>query len=134
MEKKNFDLTSEKTNHFPYSIDDHYPVSRLDIRKDRGFATAYGYPKIVFKREPDTDPDIRNAFIDIARIQTFGKSCTLHNLSFIIFIQKHIFSLLCHDSESVCGVISVLYSDVVETVTSETETWINLRDETETLS
>ena len=43
-----------------------------------------------FKREPDTDPDIRNAFVDISRIQTFGKSCTLHNHSFIIF--RSIFS------------------------------------------
>ena len=48
-------------------------------REDREFATAYGYPKIDFKREPDTDQYIRNAFIDISRIQTFGKSCTLHN-------------------------------------------------------
>ena len=28
----------------------------------------------------------------------------------------------------------ILTSDVVETVTSETETWLNFRDETETLS
>jgi len=34
-----------------------------------------------FKLEPDTDTDIRNGFIDISRIQTFGKSCTLHNHS-----------------------------------------------------
>jgi len=27
--------------------------------------------------------------------------------SFIYYFQKHLFSLLCHDSESVCGVISV---------------------------
>jgi len=58
--------------------DDYYPVCRLDIRQDSEFATGYGYPKTAFKGEPDTDPDIRNAFIDISRIQTFGKSCTLH--------------------------------------------------------
>jgi len=52
--------------------DDHYPVCRLDIRQNSEFATGYGYPKTAFKREPDTDPDIRNAFI--SRIQTFGKS------------------------------------------------------------
>jgi len=62
-----------------YTRDDHYPVCRLDIWRDSEFATGYGYPKTAFKREPDTDPDIRNAFIDISRIQTFGKSCTLHN-------------------------------------------------------
>jgi len=61
--------------------DDHYPVFRLDIRQHSEFATGYGYPKTAFKREPDTDPDIRNGFIDISRIQTFGKSCTLHNHS-----------------------------------------------------
>ena len=87
--------------------DDHHPVCRLDIRQDSEFATGYGYPKTPLKREPDTDPDIRNAFIDISRIQTFGKSCTLHNHSFIDYLQKHLFSLLCHDSKSVCGVLSV---------------------------
>ena len=49
--------------------DDHYPVCRLDIRQDSEFATGYGYPKTAFKREPD----IRNAFIDIFKIQTFGR-------------------------------------------------------------
>ena len=73
--------------------DDHYPVCRLDIRQDREFATGYGYPKTAFKREPDTDPDIRNAFRDISRIQIFGKSCTLHNHSFIIF--RSIFTVFC---------------------------------------
>jgi len=48
--------------------DDHYPVCRLDIRQDNEFATGYGYPKSALKREPDTDPGIRNAFIDISRI------------------------------------------------------------------
>jgi len=40
--------------------DDHYRVCRLDIRQDSEFATGYGHPKTAFKREPDTDPDIRN--------------------------------------------------------------------------
>jgi len=84
--------------------DDHYPVCRLDTRQDSEFATGYGYPKSALKREQDMDPDIRNAFIDISRIQNFGKSCTLHNHWLIIFIQKHLFSHLCHDSESVYGV------------------------------
>jgi len=75
-----------------YSRDDHYPVSWLDIRQESEFATGYGYPKTAFKREPDTDPDIRDVFIDISKIQTFGKSCTLHNHSFIIF--RSIFSSL----------------------------------------
>jgi len=64
---------------------------RLDIRQDSEFATGYGYQKSAFKREPDTD--IRKAFIDISRIHTFGKSCTLHNHSFIMF--KTIFSAFC---------------------------------------
>jgi len=38
------------------------------------------YPKTAFKREPDTDPDIRNAFTDTSRIHTFGKICTFINL------------------------------------------------------
>jgi len=73
--------------------DVHYPVCQLDIRQDSKFATGYGYPKRVFKREPDTDPDIRNAFIDISRIPTLRKSCTLHNHSFIIF--RSFFSAFC---------------------------------------
>jgi len=52
--------------------DDHYPVCWLVTRQDIEFETGYGYPKSALKREPDTD--IRNAFIDISRIQTFGKS------------------------------------------------------------
>ena len=73
--------------------DDHDPACRLDIRQDSEFATRYGYPKTAFKWEPDTDPNIRNAFIDTSRIQTFGNSCTLHNHSFIIF--RSIFSAFC---------------------------------------
>ena len=46
--------------------DDQYPVCRLDIQQDSEFATGYGYPKSALKREPDTDPDIRNAFIRIS--------------------------------------------------------------------
>jgi len=75
------------------SRDDHYPVCRLDIRQHNEFAIGYGYPKTAFKREPETDPDIRNGFIDISRIQTFGKSCTLHNHSFSIL--RSIFSAFC---------------------------------------
>ena len=71
--------------------DDHYPVCRLDIRQVSDFATGSGYPKTAFKWEPD--PDIRNAFIDISRLQTFGKTCALHNHSFIIF--RSIFSAFC---------------------------------------
>jgi len=67
---------------------------RLDIRQDSEFATRYGYPKTAFKWEPGADPVIRNAFIDVSRIQTFKK---LHiTRSFIHYLQKHIFSLLCH--------------------------------------
>jgi len=73
--------------------DDHYPVCRLDIWQDSKFATGYRYPKTAYIRGQDTDPDIRNAFIDISRIQNFGKSCTLHNHSFIIF--RSIFSAFC---------------------------------------
>ena len=62
---------------FEVTRDDHYLVCRLDIRQDSEFATGYGYSKTAFKWEPD--PDIRNAFIDIFRIQTSGKSCALHN-------------------------------------------------------
>ena len=76
-----------------YGRDDHDPVCWLDIQQDSEFATGSGYPKTAFKWEPDTDPDIRTAFIDISRIQTFGKSCTLHNHAFIIF--RSIFSAFC---------------------------------------
>jgi len=90
---------------------------------------------VSFKPDPDiqkllsngnryTDPDIRNAFIVVSRIQSFGKSCTLHNDLFIIF--RSIFSAFCAITPS----LSI--SDVVETVTSETETWLKFLDETET--
>jgi len=69
----------------------HYPVCWLDIRQDSEFATGYRYPKTAFKRKPD--PDIRNAFGDISRFHAFGKSCTLHNRSFIIF--RRTFSAFC---------------------------------------
>ena len=72
------------------SRDDHYSVCRLDIGQDSEFATGYGYPKTAFKREPEADPG--NGFVDVSRIQTFRKSCTLHNHSFIIF--RSIFSAI----------------------------------------
>jgi len=61
--------------------DDHYPACRLDIRQDSEFATGYGYLKAVFKRKPDTNKDIRNAFIYISRIQILEKlaHCTIFN-------------------------------------------------------
>ena len=62
---------------FVATRNDHYPVCRLDIGQDSEFATRYRYPKTAFKQKLDTDPVIRNAFIDISRIQTFGKSCTI---------------------------------------------------------
>jgi len=66
------------------SRDDHYPVCQVDIRPDSEFATGYGYPKTAFKQKPDTDSDIRNAFIDISRVQTYGKSCKIiHFVSWI---------------------------------------------------
>jgi len=57
------------------------------------FATGYGYPKTAFKREPNSDKDTRTAFLDISRVQSLGKCCTLHNLSFSIF--GSIFSDFC---------------------------------------
>jgi len=86
--------------------DDHYPVCHLDIGKDSEFATGYGYPKTAFKREPDKDPDIQNTFTDISRFQTFGKRCTLHNHSFVIF--RSIFSAFCAVTPSL-SVVSSLY-------------------------
>jgi len=49
--------------------------------------------KNCFQTGPDTDKDIRNTFLDISRIQTLGKSCTLHNHLFSIFAS--IFSAFC---------------------------------------
>jgi len=59
--------------------------------QDSEFATGYGYPKTTFKREPDTDPDIRNGFSNASMIQTFGKSCTfIHSLSSEAFFQPSV--------------------------------------------
>jgi len=65
----------------------------LDIRQVSEFATGYGYQKTAFKWEPDTEKDIRNAFLGISRIQTLGRSCTLHHHLFIIL--GNISSALC---------------------------------------
>ena len=57
------EINAKSVAYVPYSAasrDDHYPVCRLDIRKDSEFATGHEYPKTVFKRQPDTDEDIRN--------------------------------------------------------------------------
>jgi len=83
-----------------HSRDDHYPVCQLDIRQDSECATGYGYPKTAFKWEPDTDPDIRKRFYRCFEDSDFWKS-------FIYYLQKHLFSLLCLDSQFVYGVISV---------------------------
>jgi len=68
------------------------------------FATRYGYPNTAFKREPDTDPDIRNALSMFQGFRLLEKVAQ----SFIHYLQMHHFSLLCHNSESVYGVISEL--------------------------
>jgi len=61
--------------------------------------------------QPDTDVQklISNGNrirIDISRIQTFGRKLHIAQ-SIINHPQKHFFWLLCHDSESVYGVICV---------------------------
>ena len=80
--KRNFWLTKFLTSLHVRNRDDHYLVCRLDIREDSEFATRYGYPKTAFEQKPGTDQDIRNAFIKISRIQTFGKfaHCTIIHL------------------------------------------------------
>jgi len=88
--------------------DDHYLVCRLDIRWGSGFANGYENLKTAFKREPGTDPDIQNAFIDVSRIQAFGKCRTLHNHSFIIF--RSIFSAFCAMTPSLSMVQSLYHS------------------------
>ena len=72
---------------------------RFDIRQDSEFAIRYGYPKSALKRGPDTDPDIQNAFIDISRIQTFGKSCTLHNHSFMLQASLPVTTYYCTENK-----------------------------------
>ena len=79
----NIETGSTQTQTIPDARDYHYPVCQLDIRQDNKFATGYGHPKTAFKLEPDAD--IRYGFIYISRVRAFGKSCTLHNHSFIIF-------------------------------------------------
>jgi len=72
-------------------ISNHYPVFRLDSRQDSEFVT--GYPKTAFNWETDMNKDIWKAFLDIFRIQTLRKSCTLHN--HVISIFGNIFSAFC---------------------------------------
>jgi len=54
--------------------------------------TGYGYPKRFYQCFEDSD---------------FWKKLHIAR-SIIHYLQKHLFSLLCHDSKSVYGVISVL--------------------------
>jgi len=86
--------------------DNHYPVCRLDIRQGgQGVCnririsknwfqtgTGYGsiYPKRFYRHIEDSDVWKK---LHIAQ-------------SLIYYLQKHLFRLLCHDSESVYGVIS----------------------------
>jgi len=86
--------------------DDHYPVCRLGIRQgsDRvcnririskncfQTGTEYGswYPKRFYRYFEDSD---------------FWKQLHIAQ-SLIYYLQKHLFSFLCHDSESLCGIIS----------------------------
>jgi len=64
------DVVNEASRNYNLAVttDDHYPVCRLDIWQDSEFAAGYGYLKTAFKQKPDTDSDIRNAFIDISRV------------------------------------------------------------------
>jgi len=59
--------------------DDNYQVCWLDIWQDSEFATGYGYPKTAFKREPDTDPDIRNVLSTFREFRLLEKvaHCTI---------------------------------------------------------
>jgi len=79
--------------------------------QDSEFATGYGYPKTAFKWEPDTDPDIRKAFVDILRIQTFGKSGTLRNHLFIL-VSSEPSCLLCQDFETAYYCVSMSTCDM----------------------
>jgi len=85
--------------------DDHYPVSRMDIRQDSEFATGYGYPKNCY--QTGTGCGYPKRFYRYFEDSDFWKKLHFAQ-SFIYYLQKHIFSLLCHDSESVYGISSVL--------------------------
>jgi len=87
--------------------DDHYLVFRLDIGQDSEFATGYGYLKRVFKRERDTRSGYPKRFYRYLEDSDFWKKLYIAQ-SLIYYLQKHIFSLLCHDFESVKGVTSAL--------------------------
>ena len=66
------------THFWSLSTSDHYPITEMFTIRfacwisgrmvSLHFATRYGYPQTHFKREPGTDKDIRNAFLDISRI------------------------------------------------------------------
>jgi len=71
---------------------------RFDIRQDNEFATGYGYPKTAFEQKPDTD--IRNAFFDDS---DFWKKLHITQSYIFYYLQKHLFSLLCHCHVSASG-------------------------------
>jgi len=83
---------------------------RLDIRQDSEFATGYGYPKTAFKQKPDTDPDIRNAFIDIRGFRLLEKVAQ----SFILYLESSeaAFQAWSHDDSKsylCCNLSAVVY-------------------------
>jgi len=47
-------------NCYAVGRDDQNLHFRLDLRQDSKFSIVYGYTKIAFKQEPDTEKDIRS--------------------------------------------------------------------------
>jgi len=71
--------------------------------QDSEFETGYGYPKTAFKREP-VGSGYPKRFYRCFEDSQFWKKLHFAQ-SFIYYLQKHHFSLLCHDSQFVHGVI-----------------------------
>jgi len=80
------------------------PACQLDIQQVSEFATGYGYPKNCF--QTDSVYGYPKRFYRFFEDSDFWKKLNMAQ-SFIHYLQKHFFSLLCHDPQSVYAIISV---------------------------
>jgi len=72
---------------------------------DSEFATGYRYPKTAFTGTGQ-EPGYPKHFYRYFEVLDFWKKLHIAQ-SFIYYLQKHLFSFLCRDSQFFCGAISV---------------------------
>ena len=98
---------------------------RVDIRQDSEFATGNGYPKLL-SNENRILNRISEMILSIFR--GFRLLVKLHIAqSFIYYLQKHLFGLLCHDSQFVYGIISLCRNVIPSSLSAWICSWCGKR-------